>query len=114
MTDFEDRLRAAMASSVAGEYPPADLVARVRRRHRRHNIRLGVAWAAAAVAVAAVIPADRRNEPIRPALLCRPGGGAAGAVLRLYRPDLRRPAGELAPGRRARRAAVDHQRGHRC
>jgi hypothetical protein len=59
MTDFEDRLRAAMASSVAGEYPPADLVARVRRRHRRHNIRLGVAWAAAAVAVAAVIPQAR-------------------------------------------------------
>ncbi len=59
MTDFEDRLRATMAASVAGEYPPGDLTAGVRRRHRRHNLRLGAAWAAVAVAAALVTPPAR-------------------------------------------------------
>jgi hypothetical protein len=71
MTDFEDRLRAAMESSVAAEYPPGDLIARVRRRHRRHTVRLGVAWATAAVAAAVLVP------PARSALLT---GGTARAT----------------------------------
>ncbi len=56
MIEFEDRLRAAMHSSVAAEYPSGNLIARVRRRHRRHLARVGVAWAATAVAVAALVP----------------------------------------------------------
>lgn len=63
MTDFEDRLRAAMKSSVAAENPPVNLVAQVRRRHRRHAARLGVAWIAAAVVAVVVVP------PARSALL---------------------------------------------
>lgn len=71
MTEFEDRLRAAMESSVAAEHPAGDLIAQVRRRHRRHVARLGVAGAAAAVAVAALVP------PVGSALL---KGGNPGAV----------------------------------
>jgi hypothetical protein len=56
MTEFEDRLRAAMESSVAAEHPAGDLITQVRRRHRRHVARLGAVWATAAVAVAALVP----------------------------------------------------------
>lgn len=63
MTDLERRLRAAMESSVAAEHPPADLVARVRRRHRWHLARLG------AIAVTAVIAAAVAVPPARSALL---------------------------------------------
>jgi hypothetical protein len=71
MTDFEGRLRAAMESSVAAEYPSGNLVARVRRHHRRHLARAGVVWAAAAVAVAALLPSA--GSALR-------GGGSARAV----------------------------------
>ncbi|HLK79552.1 MAG TPA: hypothetical protein VKU77_38620 [Streptosporangiaceae bacterium] len=63
MTDLERRLRAAMESSVAAEHPPADLVARVRRRHRWHLARLG------AIGVTAVIAAAVAVSPARSALL---------------------------------------------
>ncbi len=71
MTDFEDRLRAAMEASVAAEYPSGNLVARVRRRHRWHLARAGVVWAAAVVAVAALLPSA--GSALR-------GGGSARAV----------------------------------
>ncbi|MGH3218131.1 MAG: hypothetical protein ACRDPY_05290 [Streptosporangiaceae bacterium] len=63
MTDFENRLRAAMQSSVAAEDPPANLVAQVRRRHRRHMVRLGVIGVAVAIAAALAV------SPARSALL---------------------------------------------
>ncbi len=44
MTDFEHRLRAAMAASA--EPPPAGLLDGIRRRHRRHQRRVVVACAA--------------------------------------------------------------------
>lgn len=71
MTDFENQLRAAMESSVAAEHPPANLVARVRRRHRWHLARLGAIGIAAVIAaVLAVSPARSvllRGVPTRPA-----------------------------------------------
>jgi hypothetical protein len=82
MTGFEDRLRAAMESSVAAEYPPGDLIAQVRRRHRRHKVRLGVAWAAVAVAAAVVAP------PARSALLA---GGTTRAAPPASAPATTRP-----------------------
>ena len=63
MTDLERRLRAAMESSVAAEHPPADLVARVRRRHRWHLARLGAIGVTAVIAAAVAVP------PARSALL---------------------------------------------
>ena len=75
MTDFENRLRAAMQSSVAAEHPPANLVAQVRRRHRRHLARLG------AVGIAVVLAAALAASPARSALLrgatIRPAAPAA-------------------------------------
>src|SRR5690242_6269910 len=56
MTDFERRLRAAMESAVANEQPPGNLVQQVRRRHRRHTARVGVAGAAAVAVVAVLVP----------------------------------------------------------
>jgi hypothetical protein len=76
MSGFEDRLRAAMESSVAGEQPPGGLVERVRRRHRRHMARVALAMAVVLLAVAAVIP------PTRAALLghgTRSAGSSAAA-----------------------------------
>ncbi|MGD0603588.1 MAG: hypothetical protein ABSA53_08320 [Streptosporangiaceae bacterium] len=91
MTDFEDRLRAAMASSVADEYPPGDLMARVRRRHRRHVIRLGAAWAAVAVAVAVVTPPARSAllaggtpKPASPARAAAPPAQYYGCAAQTY------------------------------
>ena len=86
MTDFEERLRAAMEGSVAGEQPPGHLIERVRRRHRWHLARVSCAGIAIAMAVVAMIP------PARAALLG--GGGATRAML---------PA-PGAPGRSARSA----------
>jgi hypothetical protein len=63
MTDFENRLRAAMQSSVDAEYPPASLLAQVRRRHRRHLARL------AAIGIAVVLAAAVAVSPARSALL---------------------------------------------
>jgi hypothetical protein len=91
MTDFEDRLRTAMASSVADEHPPGDLIARVRRRHRRHSIRLGAAWAAVAVAVAVVTPQARSallaggtSQPASPAPAATPPGQYYGCAAQTY------------------------------
>lgn len=71
MTDFEDRLRAAMESSVASEQPPRGLVELVRRRHRRRMARVAVAGVAVLLLAAAAIP------PARSALL---GGRTTRAV----------------------------------
>jgi hypothetical protein len=59
MSGFEDRLRAAMESSVAGEHAPAGLLEGIRRRHRRHLARVAVAWAALLLAGVAAIPPSR-------------------------------------------------------
>jgi len=56
MTDLENRLRAAMESSVAAEHPPANLVARVQRRYRWHLARLGTVGIAAVLAAAFAVP----------------------------------------------------------
>lgn len=56
VTGFENRLRAAMEFSVAAEQPPANLLARVRRRHRRHLARLAAVGVAAVVASAVAVP----------------------------------------------------------
>ena len=85
MTGFENQLRAAMESSVAAEHPPANLVARVRRRHRRHLARLG------AIGIAAVIAAIFAVPPARSALL-------GGATTRPAASKIGRPA--AGPGLR--------------
>jgi hypothetical protein len=54
MTDFEDRLRAAMAGAVAPA--PRELLAGIRRRHHRHVLRLTAAGTAMAACVAVAIP----------------------------------------------------------
>jgi hypothetical protein len=56
MTDFEQRLRAAMESSVAGEQPPGNLVERIRRRRRRHAARVAVAGVVVMTAAVAAVP----------------------------------------------------------
>jgi hypothetical protein len=56
MTDFEERLRAAMESSVAGEQPPPELVQRVRRRHRRHIARVAATGIVVMAAVLVAVP----------------------------------------------------------
>ena len=60
MTDFERRLRAAMASAVANEQPPGNLIQQVRRRHRRHTARVTVAGAAAVAVAAVLVPVGIR------------------------------------------------------
>ena len=54
MTEFERRLRAAMAA--AAEPPPAGLPDAIRRRHRRHVRRVGAACLGAVAAVAIAVP----------------------------------------------------------
>jgi hypothetical protein len=54
MSDFERRLRDAMAA--AAEAPPAGLIDAIRRRHRRHVRRLGTACVAAVAAVGIAVP----------------------------------------------------------
>ncbi len=54
MSDFERRLREAMAA--AAEPPPAGLMSAIRRRHRRHVWRLGTACVAAVAAVGLAVP----------------------------------------------------------
>ena len=60
MTDFERRLQAAMESAVANQQPPRNLVERVRRRHRWHTARVGMAGVAAAAVVAVLVPVGIR------------------------------------------------------
>jgi len=73
MTDFERRLRAAMSG--AASLPPAGLMAGIRRRHRRHLIRV-VAGFAAVVAVLA-LAAPPAAHALRSALT-GPGHSAPG------------------------------------
>jgi len=54
MTDIERRLREAMLAAVDGELPPADLVGRVLRMHRRYLARAVGAAVVGAVLLAAV------------------------------------------------------------
>lgn len=54
MTDFDDQLRAAMAS--ADEPPPAGLIDGIRRRHRPHISRASVACLAVLAAIVIGIP----------------------------------------------------------
>jgi hypothetical protein len=77
MTGFENQLRAAMESSVAAEHPPANLVARVRRRHRWHLARLGAIGIAAVIAAVFAVP-PARSALLRGATTTRP---AASTVL---------------------------------
>jgi hypothetical protein len=72
MTDFEERLRTAMESSVAGQQPPGNLAGKIRRRHRRHLARVALAGIAVPVAAVAAVP------PTRAALL---GGGGAARIV---------------------------------
>jgi hypothetical protein len=59
MTDFERRLRAAMAASA--EPPPAGLLDGIRRRHRRHVWRVAVACVVAVTAVGIAAPLVTRG-----------------------------------------------------
>lgn len=54
MDDLEHRLRAAMSG--AAEPPPTGLMAGIRRRHRRHLIRIGAGVAATLAALALLAP----------------------------------------------------------
>ena len=54
MNEFERRLRAAM--SAAGGPPPAGLMEGIRRRHRRHLLRVGAGCVAVAAALALAAP----------------------------------------------------------
>ena len=67
MTEFERRLRAAMAAAAGPA--PAGLLDAIHRRHRRHVRRVGVACAGAVAAVAIAVPlvtqATRTGPPDR-------------------------------------------------
>lgn len=105
MTGFENQLRAAMESSVAAEHPPANLVARVRRRHRWHLARLGAIGIAAVIAAALAVPAARSallkgaiTRPAAPAVL--PRGQVYDCAAQTYgalQPDWRSFAVQVGP-----------------
>jgi len=76
MTDFEGRLRAAMAA--AAEPPPAGLVDAIRRRHQRYVRRLGVACVAAVAAVGIAVPLITHAVAGGPAGRGPGGSGPAG------------------------------------
>jgi hypothetical protein len=59
MTDFERRLRDAMAA--AAEPPPAGLIDGIRRRHRRHLWRVGAASLAAVAVAGIAVPVGARE-----------------------------------------------------
>jgi hypothetical protein len=63
MTDFEDRLRAAMTSAVADEQPPDNMVGRLRRRHQRRTARVTVAGIAVGTAAVVAVPLSRTALP---------------------------------------------------
>jgi hypothetical protein len=67
VTEIEDRLRAAMHAAVDGkETPASELISQVKRRHRRHGVRVACITAAAALAIAipaAITVRDGRGTP---------------------------------------------------
>jgi hypothetical protein len=83
MTEFERRLRAAMAA--AAEPSPAGLLDAIRRRHRRHVRRVGAACVGAVAAVAIAVPLVTQG------LLTGPAGRGRGGSL----------PGASSPGRSA-------------
>jgi hypothetical protein len=64
MTDFERRLRDAMAA--AAEPPPAGLIDGIRRRHRRHLRRVSAASLAAVAVAGIAVPVGVREVSGRP------------------------------------------------
>jgi hypothetical protein len=88
VTDFERRLRTAMAA--AAEPPPTGLLDGIRRRHRRHRLRVGTACLAAVAVAGITVPLATRGIPAGPAATttsspaARPGTPApvTGTVLR--------------------------------
>jgi hypothetical protein len=76
MTEFERRLRAAMAA--ATEPAPAGLLDGIRRRHRRHLWRVGTACVGAVAAVAIAVPLLTQGIRTNPAVR-GPGGGLPAA-----------------------------------
>ena len=97
MTDFEERLRAAMESSVAGQQPPGNLAGKIRRRYRRHLARVALAGIAVTVAAVAAVP------PTRAALL---GGGRDTRIVSAV-PDA--PARAIRPSPRGQYYGCDSQ-----
>lgn len=81
MSEFEQRLRAAMDAAFADEQPPGDLAETIRRRHRRHRIRAAAGAAAAVVIIAMGALAVRAgaHDSSRPGA-SGPGGPAAGTA----------------------------------
>jgi hypothetical protein len=83
MTDFERRLRAAMTA--AAEPPPAGLLEGIRRRHRRHRLRVGTACLATVAAAGIAVPLVTTGILAGPAATtatspaARPGTPAAAA-----------------------------------
>jgi hypothetical protein len=95
MTDFERRLRAAMAA--AAEPPPAGLLDGIRRRHRRHVRRVGAACVAAVAAVGIAAPLVTRGILAGPAG-AGPAGPAAGSPPVTISPTMPAPAPTTTPG----------------
>ena len=93
MTDFEDRLRAAMAASA--EPAPAGLLDGIRRRHRRHVRRVTAACVAVvASGVAGTLVA--RGTPASPGGSPAAGPAAPAVTARAVTPPV--PAATAAPG----------------
>jgi hypothetical protein len=86
MNDTARRLRAAMREAVGDAQPPANLLAMVGRRHRRHRARTAVACAAVIVAGALGLP---------PAAAALRGGAPSGRPATSPGPA---PAPRAAPG----------------
>jgi len=85
MTDFERRLRAAMAA--AAEPPPAGLLDGIRRRHRRHVRRVVTACVLAVAAAGIAVPLATR------AILAGPAGLGSGPAA----PGATRPGPSSVP-----------------
>lgn len=70
MNDFEQRLTAALHAAADEARPPGRLMELIRRRHRRHRIRVGVTSAAViavvALAMPAAVPALSGGRPAAP------------------------------------------------
>jgi hypothetical protein len=87
MTEFERWLRATMAA--ATEPPPAGLLERIRRRHRRRLLRVGAVCLAGVAVAGIAIPLATRGILVGPATTTAPGpagpvgpAGPAGSAVR--------------------------------